>query len=132
MFLTKEQIFAAKDLKRETVEIPEWSVEGNPGAIIVQELTLRERDTLDEGAKDEHGELIPNEFVRLIIELSCVQENGDKFFAPGDYEQLKDKSLGAIQRILDAAKRVSALGEEALEDARKNLSEGQGEDSNSG
>ena len=132
MFLTKEQIFAAMDLKRETVEIPEWSVDGVPGQVIVQELTARERENFENSIEKEDGTKDYSDFHARAVAMTCVTETGEKLFSDADVEMLAQKSLAVLLRIADVAARISKLRPDDVEEARKNLSEGQSEDSNLG
>jgi len=131
MFLTKEQIIAAMDLKRETVEIPEWSVDGEPGSVIVQELSAREREDFEKSLEKEDGEKDYSNFHARVAVLTCVDEAGKKIFTDADIPMLADKSLAALRRIADVAAKISKLSSNDLEEARKNLPEGQSEVSSS-
>jgi hypothetical protein len=100
MSLTKDQILAASDLKRELVEVPELN-----GSCYVRTMTAGERDRWEaEHAKNPTG----NIRARLAVATVCDEE-GHLLFTPADVEALGGKSALALDRIFDVAARLCGL-----------------------
>lgn len=114
--LTLEDIRRSDDLKRESVDVPEWG-----GTVYVRELTGRDKDRFDEAvyANTKAGEVIRGVRVLLVC-LSVCDDQGVRLFADTDLEWLADKSGAIIERLYEAASRLNGLGAEAFEDTKKN------------
>src|SRR5579859_632078 len=108
--LTKTQILAADDLRRETVSVPEWG-----GEVLVRALSEAERQALlkdyDEEATDTRAKLCA---------LAIVDESGAPLFTAADVEALSKKSAAALDAIFEAAKRLAGLAKGEIEAAKKN------------
>lgn len=114
--LTRDGILAADDLKREEVAVPEWG-----GSVLVSTMTGAQRDAWEQslvaGGKGKVD--ISNVRARL-VSFCVVDEGGNRLFSDGDAEALGRKSGAALERCAQAAQRLNALTEQALEDARGN------------
>lgn len=127
--LTRQAILEAIDLPQETVEVPEWG-----GAVIVRGLTGAERDAFEavfvgpDGQTKRDG--LANFRARLVA-LSCVDEVGERLFGDGDMAALGCKSALALQRVFNAARRLSGLSRGDVEELTKNSDDGQSGDSTS-
>lgn len=123
--LTKQQILSADDMKTEEVEVPEWG-----GTIIVKAMTGRERDLFDSQIfkADQAGEE-PN--IRAVLaSTSVVDEKGMRLFTtPAEVEILGKKSSVALERVCDAARRLSGIGKEEVDTLGKKSRETKVEDS---
>jgi hypothetical protein len=127
--LTAKEIFAAKDLGTDLVEIPEWG-----GKVMIKELNSADRDWLEASMlvdaqsgkseltlKGKKGREFGAELFRAkLVILSVVDpESHKRIFATEDLEELSEKSAKAISKIADAATRLNGLGDEEV----KNLGE---------
>ncbi len=120
--LSRADIVGAKDLPSERVEVPEWG-----GFVFVRGMTARERDRY-EMALFSSGKPETDASVRAPILVACVvDEAGKNVFCADDIPDLEGKSLKAVERIVDVAKRLSGMGKEAKEEAeKKSVSPGEG------
>ena len=64
-----------------------------------------------------------------LVAKACVDENGARLFSDDDVKALSKKSALALQRVFDAASRLSGLSKQDMEDLTKNSGNGQREDS---
>jgi hypothetical protein len=69
MPLTKDEILGADDLKRETVDIPEWG-----GEVLLRELRGRERDAFEEGSLDKQRNVSMVNMRARLVALSAIDE----------------------------------------------------------
>jgi hypothetical protein len=109
--LTVEAILAAKDLKEEVVEVPEWN-----GAVKVRAFSkkgqqeIREMATVDDEIQTDRLEMYM--FLRGVIEPHMSDDQ---------YELLRDKSAGVIDRILQRIMELSGMTLEAQKRAEKSF-----------
>jgi len=116
MILSRDAILAAQDLKREEVAVPEWG-----GSVLVRTMTGAERDAWEQSLAK--GGKIDVSNVRARLVASCVvDEAGSLLFTAADAQALGAKSGLALERVAKVAQRLNAITEEALEEARGNLS----------
>jgi hypothetical protein len=113
--LSKEAILAADDRPTMDVEVPEWG-----GTVRVRALSGAERDAYEialAGIRPD-GTRRPNLVnVRArLIALTVVDEAGARMFSDKDAEALGAKSAAAMQRVFEAAQRLSALTDEDVEE----------------
>jgi hypothetical protein len=105
--LTREQILAAQDFKQETVPVPEWG-----GEVLVRGLTGAQRDEFEASWYTGEGKdrklNLENLRARLVA-LSVVNEKGERQFSAKDVKALGEKSALALDRVFDAAQRVSGF-----------------------
>ncbi len=127
--LTRDQILAAEDLKRETIDVPEWG-----GDVIVRSLTGAERDAFEDSVVRQRGKTrelnLRNARARL-VSLSLIDESGTRLFSDGDVEALGRKSAAALDRVFAAAQRLSGLTENDIDELAKNSESGQSDSSTS-
>ena len=113
--LTRDAILAAVDLRRETVDVPEWG-----GSVIVSEMTGEARDAWEQSliAPGSKPNLIN---VRARLVAACVvNEDGSRMFTPADVETLGRKSGRALDRVAKVAQRLNGLTDDDVEAARGN------------
>jgi hypothetical protein len=111
--LTREAILAARDIATEVVDVPEWG-----GSVMVRGLTGRARDSIEARFTDAKGKLDlgkSGDFRAAYVSLAIVDEHGALLFGEGDVAALGEKSSVAIQRIFDAAIRLSAVRAEDID-----------------
>lgn len=107
MHLTREQILAAQDLRREVVNVPEWG-----GSITVTELTEAEYEDFVASAD-------PKTRNAAFVALCITNDAGERLLSKDDVEALRKKSPRVISRLRAACMRVNALDKDAAEDAAK-------------
>ncbi len=117
--LTANQILAADDLAREAVEVPEWG-----GTVYVRVMTGDEKDAFDEsnwvdGDDGERRFDADGYRARLACRVLCDPAGKNLFDASGVL-RLGAKSAKALDRVLEAARRLNGIGVEAHEAAVKN------------
>ena len=123
MLLTKEQIFEADDLETEVVLVPEW---GKDGKVKVRALTGRERDRLEStvALTNNKGEQVGTNLDNLrarLCAMTMVDEAGKLIFtSKDDVLGLGRKSGTVLNRVFEAAQRLSGLTVEDVEKLTKN------------
>jgi hypothetical protein len=122
--LTRDQILAANDLRKETVEVPAWG-----GSLTVREATALERDEYEESILTPHlnaenkPELKPdfrNSKAKLLVKC-IIGENGERLFSDKDVEMLGQKSAQAVDLVFQVIRRLSGMTLESKEELEKNL-----------
>ena len=104
--LTRDAIFAADDLPRQEVPVPEWN-----GSVYVRQLTGTEREQLER--------MIPTGIsTAWLVALCTCDEQGARLFSDADVEKLGAKNAKPLLRIANAALRFNALTDEAIEEAK--------------
>lgn len=111
MLLTRDQILATDDLKREEVRVPEWG-----GSVYVRVLTGTEREQFESGAEGARG---ANHFRAQLVALATCDESGRSLFTAEDVEQLASKSAPALIRVFDVAVRLSKVSATDLDELEK-------------
>lgn len=115
--LTKEQILAAPDLKRETVTVLEWG-----GDVIVSEMTAADKDAYELGLFDGEGanRTLKRDNMRArTLSFCLVDENGDRMFTEEEVVKLGKKNGKVVSRLFDIANRLNDAGEGAIDAAKK-------------
>jgi hypothetical protein len=123
MALTREEILAAQDLRRERVEVPEWGTdaEGNPAVVFVRTVTGTERDRYQLTLAPINGGQGDFDNFRARFLCFCIcDETGKRLFGDDEGELIGGKSADAIARLWAAANRINGTDAEAIERARKN------------
>ena len=97
----------------ETVMIPEWE-----SYVLVVGMTGAQRDELDRMALNGKS-LSPN--LRAVICRMCVHDPETRIalFSKEDEAQLGGLSGSALDRVLEAAQRLSGIGSDAIEREKK-------------
>jgi len=130
MFLSKDQILQAQDIKTEVVDVPEWG-----GQITVKMLTGAERDKFEEMIVSRKGKDVETNMENFRAKLcasTMINENGRLLFPnPEDVRALAKKSAKALDRVFAVAQRINGMSKEDVDDLTKNSSAGQSEDSTS-
>lgn len=129
MLLGKDQIFAADDIRTERVPVPEWG-----GEVAVRGLTGRQRDEWEASMQVQRGRNMTvdmrNFRARLVVKC-VVDETGTRVFHDGDVEQLSGKSGAALDRIYEAAARLSGISKEDVDELTKDFETAAGNGSSS-
>lgn len=112
----REKILGASDIRREQVHVPEWDA-----TVEVRGLTGTQRAKLMKTGFDARGTV---DFEKLYPELLVASvfdpETSQPVFTEADRDSLNGKSGAALERVAQAAMRVSGLSPEAAEQAEKN------------
>jgi hypothetical protein len=134
MALKRGQILAADDRRYEIVKVPEWATDGDD-EVRIRSLSGKERDAfeasmVDVNRKGEQKRNVENLRARLVA-LSIVDEDGEVQFSNPDIKQLGDKSAKALDRVADAAQKLSGLSPADVEELAGNSDSDQNESSTS-
>ena len=127
--LTRDQILNAQDIQTEEVSVPEWG-----GSVLVRALDGEERDALEASMIQGKGKNAQVNLKNLRAKLaarSMVDENGKRLFEDGDIPALAKKSAAALNRVYEAAQRLSGITPEDVDELTKNSKPAQSEDSGS-
>lgn len=127
--LTRDQILNAQDIQTEEVSVPEWG-----GTVLVRALDGEERDALEASMIQGKGKNAQVNLKNLRAKLaarSMVDENGKRLFEDGDIPALAKKSAAALNRVYEAAQRLSGITPEDVDELTKNSKPAQSEDSGS-
>jgi len=117
--LSREDILAKQSLVRETVDVPEWG-----GAVIVQELTGKERDAFEASCVKKKGAhsfemTFANVRAKLIVRAVRAAD-GTRMFADTDVDALGELSAQALNRLFTTAQRLSGMTDADVEELAKN------------
>jgi hypothetical protein len=117
--LSREAILAANDLPTEDVEVPEWG-----GAVRVRTLTGAQRDAFEAEIVTTNGRKVERNTYNIrakLVAASVVGEDGKLLFSRTDVEALGAKSAAALDRVFDAASRLSGISDEDVQELAENL-----------
>jgi hypothetical protein len=112
--LTREQILAADDIKKEPVRVPEWG-----GEVLIAAMNGAARDAWEQSLITEEKLRLENIAARLVAHCA-VDENGARLFTDADIVALGKKSSKALARCVKAAQRLNGLTGADLEELAKN------------
>lgn len=116
--LDKAAILAAKDMKLEALEVPEWG-----GTVYVRVMSGAERDSFEadctEVSRKGSKPKLENIRAKLAVRVLCDQ-NGNRLFADSDAAELGKKNSKAIDRVWESANRLNALRTADVEELAKN------------
>ena len=125
--LNRDLILNADDIKTKEIEVPEWG-----GTVLVKALNGHERDSFEGSIMKGTGVNakvdIENIRAKLVVR-SIVGEDGKRLFSDSDAEILSRKSAAALDRVFDAAQKLSGIGNDDLKDLVKNSEADQNADS---
>lgn len=113
--LTKAQILAADDMKRVSVQVPEWG-----GDVLVRPLTGCERDAIETRIVEDRKAGKPVAFRATLVAMSTCDEGGNLLFEESDIEALGVKSSAPLDRIYDVASRLSGFTKSDVKELEKN------------
>lgn len=113
----RDKIKNADDKKREKVLVPEWGgVE-----VYVTTMSAASKERFESMFVDSNGKRKDVDTVlSMLAVLTCETEDGEKLFAPGDEEWLKEKSAAALTRITNAAQKLNVITDTEVEELAKN------------
>jgi len=106
--LDRETILAAEDGAREYVELPEWG-----GGVYVKAISAKDGlEIVGQGAADGPS------FMEKLLARAIVDEAGRPIFTEEDMPFVMEKPRAAVNRLMEAAMRVSGFGK--IDEAEKN------------
>jgi hypothetical protein len=114
-YLTKEQILTADDIHYEDVDVPGWG-----GTVRIAEM--------NGNARDSHAAMLYNrgkgtnfESMRAkLVAFSIVDDEGKLMFSPQDIVELGQKCYKSLDVVYEAADRLNAVSDAAMEETAKN------------
>ncbi|MCP2339161.1 hypothetical protein [Actinomadura rupiterrae] len=112
--LDKAAILAAEDRRYEVVDVPEWG-----GQVRVRSLSGAERDEFEGKTLIQAGgqqRVNARNLRARLVAITVVDSDGQLVFEPADVIKLGSKSASALQRVFDAAQRLSGLSESDVEE----------------
>jgi hypothetical protein len=123
--LTKDEILAVQDLKRQVVAVPEWG-----GSVTVSEMTGEMRDewemglwvvtTPAEGEKPAVREINQRNVRARLLSFCIVDAEGNRMFTEAETIKLGRKSATALDRCAEVARRINGLSRADVEEQKKN------------
>lgn len=117
-YLSKASILTAQDRTFEDVHVPEWG-----GTVRVQALNGKERDALEASmivGKGKNASVNLQNLRAKLVARAIVDENGNRIFDDADVAALSEKSAAALNRVYEAAQRLSGITNDDVEELVKN------------
>lgn len=118
-FLGRDAILDADDQQFDVVECPEWG-----GKVRIRGLSGTQRDAYEASLVQSNGAdkklNLANARAKMCV-LVIVDEGGRPVFTSDDVRALGRKSALPIERIFDAARRLSGMSEEDVEKLTENF-----------
>lgn len=114
MFLSKELINAAKDIKTEEVDVPEWG-----GKVLIAELSGTNRSKFELYLRDARQ---TDDFSKLresLVVLCLVDEKGQNLYDEKEAQLLGDRNSLVLDRLFDVATKLNKLFDSQLEEEIK-------------
>jgi len=123
VILTRDLILKASHLRTEEVYVPEWG-----GSVLVRELNGRQRDEWEASLAVMRGKAMVPDVANMrakLVARSVVGDDGEPVFTQQDVAALGELSAAALDRVFEAAARLSGLNEKDLEEMAGNSGTGQ-------
>lgn len=114
-YLNRETILNANDIKTEEVNVPEWG-----GAVLVKSLTGAEKDRYEQSIYSVKDGANYNNIRSKLVALCICDEELKPVFQSADIDALGQKSAAALDRVFQAAQKLSALSASDVEELEKN------------
>jgi len=117
--LTRQEILSIRDIRTETVFVPEWG-----GTVRIKAMTGKERDAWETALFQIDGKDVKMNKENLrakLVALTVVDEAGQRLFTEADVEALGSKSAAALDRIYQASQKLSGLTPDDIKEMEKNL-----------
>ncbi len=124
--MNREEFFKCSDLTIEKVHIKELNTDMFVKSLTAGEKAIWEYDSMSVENTAKQGSSIKLLKDRMItarerlVELAVCNEDGSRFFAPGDASQIARKNSNVVSRLYDVAARLSGITKEDLEEIAKN------------
>ena len=117
--LTRQEILSIRDIRTETVFVPEWG-----GSVKIKAMTGKERDAWETALFQIDGKDVKMNKENLrakLVALTVVDEAGQRLFTEADVEALGSKSAAALDRVYQASQKLSGLAPDDIKEMEKNL-----------
>lgn len=118
-FLGRDAILDADDQQYDIVDCPEWG-----GKVRIRGLSGTQRDAYEASLVQSNGGdkklNLANARAKMCV-LAIVDEGGRPIFTSDDVRALGRKSALPIERIFDAARRLSGMSEEDVDKLTENF-----------
>lgn len=108
----KEKIFAAQDITKESLEVPEWGV-----TVEIRSMTAVERANLTETTTTDGKVKIAELYAAVVIASVYDPTTGLPLFTNQDREAILSKNGAVIERLAQKAMGTSGMTEKAVEEA---------------
>jgi len=105
----------ANDRKREDVPMPEF---GEGAVIPVWAMTARERTTFERQFATSNGKTVDarlQEFRERLLVASCRTDDGQPMFTLEDVAAIGSKDAAIVERLVNAAQRLSGFTQQDIE-----------------
>jgi hypothetical protein len=124
----RDKILAAADIPSEPITIPEWDVE-----ILVKGMSAGDRIALMQEAFDQQTQQVNMAKVYPDVVVACCHDpkTGEAIFSAADKDAILGKASAAVEKIAEVGLRLSGIGKEADDEAGKDSSSTQSDDSSS-
>jgi hypothetical protein len=106
MTLSRDAILGASDIETETVDCPEWGLK-----VTVKSMTGSQRDAFEQSIRRDGKLDLRNARAKLLVSV-IVNENGTRIFTDSDAPALGKKSAKVLNRLYEAAARLSGLDDD--------------------
>lgn len=113
---TIDEILAMDDAHRQTVEVPEW----NGAKILVMSMTAQERSDIERKWSKKDASTDPAQFRADVLERSLKKDDGTPFATTEQIKLLMGKNANAVERLFEAATKISAFSKKDVEELAKN------------
>ena len=110
--LTVEEVLDAPDVEEKVIPVPEWG-----GTIKVAGLSLDAVMSLRAESRGTDGKPDPLRMTMLMLIASVVEPK----FSPEHIERLRQKSAGAMMRVIKEVSALSGINDSALGDAERSF-----------
>jgi hypothetical protein len=117
--LSRDDILKAEDLTTEEVDVPEWG-----GTVLVRGMSGRERDEFEASMAERRGGRMVQNFANTrakLVSYCVVDDDGQRMFTAADIAALGEKSGAALDRVFEAAARLSGLSDTDVEELTENF-----------
>jgi hypothetical protein len=115
----RDQINAAVDYVRETVEVPEWNA-----TVYIRSITAAEIDSWQDETYQLNGTdlKVNKKNIRARLLARClVDADGQRVYADDEADELGAKNNKVVERLYLVAQRLNAVTNKDVEDLAKNL-----------
>ena len=125
-FLNRDQVFAARDIKREVMDVPEWG-----GKIAIWGMTGLQKGTFESALMATKGKSQTENWKRFrsaMLVKCCydgLQDGANRVFRDQDIDALNEKSAAVLDRLFQKAQDLSGYTKKDVDELTKNSEEGQ-------
>lgn len=121
----RDKILNADDITSEIIDIPAWGVQ-----VEVRSMDGRSRTRLLKMASDAEGNIdMEVVYPEMILLCAFDPETGERIFEETDRDAVLSKSAGPVELLALAAMRVSGMSSDAMDEAGKDSSSTENDDS---